>query len=383
MKKHITFLVLAVAIAFGMIGAASVSLAHPEDREGSDDVVGAVYTMTNAAGPNSVVTYNRLADGTLQPAATTLTGGRGTGAGLGSQGAVVLDNSGRWLFVVNAGSDDISVFRVKADASELEFTGTFPSGGHMPISVTVNGRTVYALNAGTPNNITGFRVGRGGQLTPIPGSTRSLSAPATGPAQVEFSPDGELLVVTEKNTNLIDVFPVEDGVPATPVFARSHGATPFGFEFGKGNQLFVSEAFGGGLNSSALSSYATDDEGSLTLVTGSAPTHQTAACWVALSKGAQFAYTTNTDSSSITGFKIAPSGELTILTANGRTGETRPGSAPIDAAFSDDGRFLYVLASVGTSSRAGVSGFAVANNGSLNPIVDVGAPATAVGLAAR
>jgi 6-phosphogluconolactonase (cycloisomerase 2 family) len=366
-------------IAFGLLVIVGAVEVFADSQ--NDNVVGAAYTMTNAAGANSVVVYGRLADGTLQFEGTVPTGGGGTGAGLGSQGSVTLDNSGRWLFVVNAGSDEISVFRV--DRGGLERTGTFSSGGRKPISVTVHGRTVYVLNAGTPNNITGFRMGSGGQLIPIAGSTRSLSASSTGPAQVEFSPDGEMLVVTEKNTSLIDVFPVEDGAPQTAVFTASHGATPFGFQFGDQNHLFVSEAFGGGPNASALSSYVADDDGSLTLVTGSAPTHQTAACWVAVSKGAQFVYTTNTGSNSITGFKIGPNGELTILTANGRTAETRAGSGPIDAAFSSDGRFLYVLASKGTSSHASVSGFAVATDGSLSPIVDVAAPDTATGLAAR
>src|SRR5262249_18709434 len=160
------------------------------------------------------------------------------------------------------------------------------------------------------------------------------------------------------------VFPVEDGVPETAVFTASHGATPFGFQFGNENQLFVSEAFGGAADVSALSSYAAEDDGSLSLITGSASTHQTAACWVAVSKGARFAYTTNPGSNSITGFKISPNGDLSILTANGRTGETRAGSGPIDAAFSKDGRFLYVLASKGTSSQSSVSGFAVAADGS-------------------
>ncbi len=380
MKKRITTFVLTMFFAL-IIAASSVALGQSQENQSNGDVVGAVYTMTNAAGPNSVVVYSRMADGTLQSAGTVPTGGRGTGAELGSQSAVTLDNSGRRLFVVNAGSDDISVFTVEPDG--LELTGTFSSGGRRPISVTVNDRTVYVLNAGTPNNITGFRLDQGSQLTPIPGSTRSLSAPATGPAQVEFSPDGELLVVTEKATNLIDVFPVEDGVPGKAVFTHSHGATPFGFEFGKRNQLFVSEAFGGAPNISAVSSYVADDDGRLTLVTGSAPTHQTAACWVAVSKGDQFAYDTNTGSSSITGFRIGANGELTILTANGRTGETRPGTGPIDASFSGDGRFLYVLASRGTSTHASVSGFRVGSDGSLSPITDVATPNTANGLAAR
>jgi 6-phosphogluconolactonase (cycloisomerase 2 family) len=375
MKKSIAILFLALGALSGLVPTAS------SQNQGNEDVVGAVYTMTNAAGPNSVVVYKRLSDGTLQPAGTVPTGGSGKGTGLGNQGAIRLDQSGRRLFVVNAGSNDISVFSVKP--SELELKGRFPSGGIMPISITVHGRMVYVLNAGTPNNITGFLLGEEGQLTPIANSTRSLSAAATNPAQVEFSPDGHLLVVTEKGTNLIGGFPVEDRVPGAPVFTPSHGSDPFGFTFGERNQLFVSEAFPGVPNGSALSSYVADDDGTVELVTGSATTHQTAACWVAVSKSGRFAYTSNTGSSSVTGFRIGPDGELTILTANGRTGETRPGTGPLDSAFSNDGRFLYVLASIGTSSRAGVSGFSVGSDGSLRPITDVDAPATASGLAAR
>jgi 6-phosphogluconolactonase len=345
---------------------------------GGNAVVGAAYTMTNDAGPNSVVIYNRMADGTLEEAGMVATGGNGTGAGLGSQGAIVLSESSRWLFVVNAGSDDVSVFRVNRDG--LELTGTFPSGGHMPISLTVRGRLVYVLNGGTPNNITGFFLNFRGQLTPIPGSTRELSAPSTGPAQVQFSPDGDLLVVTEKSTNLIDVFPVRwNGVPGDRVTTPSHGQTPFGFDFGWGNQLFVSEAFGGATNASAMSSYAVHHDGSLELLTGSAPTNQTAACWVVVDRRGRVLYTTNTGSSSITGFQIGRDGSLTILDADGRTGETPAGSAPIDEAFSIGGHYLYAL----TSVVPGITGFKVLPFGKLSPIGTVSAPATAVGLAVR
>ena len=67
------------------------------------------------------------------------------------------------------------------------------------------------------------------------------------------------------------------------------------------------------------------------------------------------------------------------MNANGRTGVTPPGSAPIDEAFSNDGSFLYAL----TSAIAGISGFKVGHNGSLSPIGNVAAPATASGLAVR
>ncbi len=119
MLRRITLIgVLCLTIA----GLSAPVFSFGQDNQG---VVGAVYTMTNAAGPNSVVVYNRLSDGTLEPAGMVPTGGSGTGAGLGSQGAIALDNSARWLFVVNAGSDDLSVFSVKPGGLHLR-DGTRP-----------------------------------------------------------------------------------------------------------------------------------------------------------------------------------------------------------------------------------------------------------------
>ena len=71
----------------------------------------AVYTQSNAASGNAILAYDRAKDGTLTPAGSFATGGTGTGGGLGNQGAVALANNGRFVFVVNAGSNDVSVNR--------------------------------------------------------------------------------------------------------------------------------------------------------------------------------------------------------------------------------------------------------------------------------
>ena len=76
--------------------------------------------MSNAADGNQVVVLARAADGTLSHVADYATGGEGSGARLGSQGAVRLSDDGSRLLVVNAGSDEVSVFRV--DGSTLELT---------------------------------------------------------------------------------------------------------------------------------------------------------------------------------------------------------------------------------------------------------------------
>ena len=82
--------------------------ANDDDREGGR----AVYTMTNAAAGNGVMMYRRMSDGSLAPIGMTSTGGKGHGGGLGSQGSLVFNQSGRWLLAVNAGIDDLSVFPV-------------------------------------------------------------------------------------------------------------------------------------------------------------------------------------------------------------------------------------------------------------------------------
>ena len=73
---------------------------------------GAVYTLTNSAAGNAVAVYDRDNGGHLTPAGSYSTHGLGTGAGLGSQGAVILSKGNKWLLAVNAGSNEISTFSV-------------------------------------------------------------------------------------------------------------------------------------------------------------------------------------------------------------------------------------------------------------------------------
>ena len=343
---------------------------------------GVVYTLTNSASGNEVVVFDRAADGTLTPAGSYATDGLGTGSGLGSQGALVLSENNRWLFAVNAGSDEISVFLVRPDS--LILVDKVASGGDQPISLTVHGRLLYVLNAGGPGNITGFSIDRVGNLSPLSGSTRSLSnggaGAAPGPAQISFSPDGDLLVVTEKATNLIDTYTVdEDGLANGPTTHASSGATPFGFAFSRRGFLIVSEAFGGATNQSALSSYEVDED-EFQVISPSLGTNQTAACWVVVTRNGRYAYTTNTGSGSVTGYRVGQDGSLSLLDADGRTGVTGEGSTPIDAALSGNSRYLYVL-NAGTHD---IAAFHVQANGSLVAIDGAGGlPAGAVGLAAR
>jgi hypothetical protein len=82
---------------------------------------GGVYVLTNQAS-NTVEAFHRNAKGVLTSAGEFPTGGAGnptpqppdpTTDPLASQGALVMSNGNRFLIAVNAGSDQISVLRLR------------------------------------------------------------------------------------------------------------------------------------------------------------------------------------------------------------------------------------------------------------------------------
>ena len=235
---------------------------------------GQVFTMTNAAGGNAILIFNHHPQQGLVGAGSVATGGDGTGAGLGNQGGVILSKHHRWLYAVNAGSDSVSVFRVRKGG--LTLIDTIPSDGSQPVSLTRHDNLLYVLNAGS-DSIAGFTVNGDGTLSPLAGSVQGLSGGGTGPAQISFTPWGDALVVTEKATNRITTFLVdEDGLPGPAVVNDSAGPTPFGFDFDRYGHLLVSEAAGGAPDASSLSSYEIQEDGTLVVLASAVPTTETA-----------------------------------------------------------------------------------------------------------
>jgi 6-phosphogluconolactonase (cycloisomerase 2 family) len=347
---------------------------------------GAVYLMTNQTA-NSIIVYDRSSNGRLTMRGTFATGGAGGQSPSGnpldplaSQGSLLLSSDNRLLFAVNAGSDSISVMEVgQGGLTQLDLVS---SGGTTPVSLTQYRDLLYVLNAGGAANIAGFRITGQGKLLPIPGSTRPVAGgAAAAPAQVGFSPDGDLIFVTEKNTNVVDTYRVpHNGVAVGPVSHQSAGLTPFGFAFARHNILVVSEAFGGAPAQAAASSYAAAEDGDLDALSSSVGDHQTAACWVTVGSRGKYAYLTNTGSGIVTGYSVSGNGRLRLLDADGVTARTGDLTNPIDMAATED--FLYVHLN-GPNGRA-IAAYRIAPNGGL-ALVDKtpGLPEGAQGIAAR
>jgi 6-phosphogluconolactonase len=334
---------------------------------------GFVYMQTNEPERNRLLAFRRAGDGTLTPAGAYETGGAGDGMPhLTSQGSVVLSGAGRYLLVTNASSGDLSVFAVGQGGLSLVET---VAAGRAPKSAAEHGRLVYVLNTGEPS-LAGFRLS-GWKVRPLAGSMRKLAA-GTDPAQVGFSPDGARLVVTQRGTNAIAVYPVlEAGQLGKPLVQPSSGPTPCGFAFTKGGGLVVTEAFGAQAGKAAASSYRISDAG-VAPVSRSVGNGRSEICWAVVTSDGRYAFTTNFGDGAVSRYSIGDDGIIALeeaaagLAVDGHTGLR-------DEDLSGDGRFLYAI---DADSRR-VFGWAVGAGGSLSPVGSwQGLPATVAGLAA-
>ncbi len=374
-RRQVARLIPLAALAAGLAGASPSAFAHHDDDDDHDGGYrsGKLFLSSNAPAGNEVLVYERSNAGAATLSARVATQGTGTGAGLGSQGAVTLSRNGRHLFVVNAASNTLSTFAVRRHG--LELRSVVDSGGLTPTSVAEHDGLVYVLNAGGSGHISGFRNQRG-TLTALSGATGTLSASTgTAPAQVGFSDDGDVLVVSERNTNVLTSFLVRrDGRLEQKTVTASSGAVPFGFAFTKRDTLVVSEAPG-----SAASSYRFAERSARPqVVTPSLANGQGAACWIAVTPDGRLAFSANAGTSNVSSYGVSRSGALTLLA--GAAASTGANAGALDLVVSPDGRQLAVLAPRGLQ----VVSFAIAANGNLLPLGAVGGmPAGSAGLAAN
>ena len=337
----------AFALALPSLGS-TAALAAP-NRASVDEsaTIGFLYVNGNTAGANTIAGFARHSGGTLsQLSGSPFTaGGSGTGAALGSQGAIQLSTDKRFLLAVDGASNGISVLSISSNGALTPVEGSpFPSGGVMPVSIAVHGNLVYVANAGTGgSNYTGFILQSNGRLDPLAGSTVTI-ADGAGIGDVLFDASGSHLVGIQVNTSLIDSFAVRSNgtlsaAPNSPFPAQAPG--PFGSIFGglKATRLFVSNAHGGSLNGS-VSAFAVAANGTLTPLSGSPyPDLQTAPCWVSLSPDGRYLFTANAGSNSISSYAVSSSGVLSLVGSTPLKGG--PGLGTFDQRLDPSGQFLY------------------------------------------
>jgi len=336
------------------------------------------YTQTNNPSGNTVLVYDRRADGTITLLASAPTGGKGQPTPPGtptfglpvvdSQGSVDLTPDGKLLFVVNAGDNTVSSLRVTANG--LKLVSHVSSHGKLPVSLASSGHLLYVLN-GLSYSVFGWHFSSTGKLTPIAGSDRKLTAITPkgkkdkngAPAAIGFSANGDVLAVTQRalprKYGEIDTFVIRRDGSAGPSHATATPGidNPFGFS-AVGKYFLVSNA--GQVNTAngampqvgdftqftgTAATFRVSNAGKLTLV-GNVKTGGRAACWLIVTKNGHRAFVTNTLGATaptggvgaVSSLSVAANGKMTLS----HQANTGPGF-PADMALSSDNKYLYVI----------------------------------------
>ncbi|GAA2581528.1 beta-propeller fold lactonase family protein [Actinomadura fulvescens] len=374
----------------GQPPAPSSPAAAPGGGSGSDLRKGAVFIQSNAATGNEVAAFSRASNGKLREVGRYRTGGNGSGSFEDTAHGIVLGtpfgesspqqnlDGAQLLFVTNAGSNSVSVFRVNADS--LELVTHQPSGGEKPISLAVSNGMLYVLNSGELDDrfvlrfpdvmldncahgdqpsVTGFRISQEGSLKPIPNSRRTLSGnQKSGCAQISFTPDGRRLIATERLASLAGREPdrgaivtfdmASNGTPGAKRVQDTAGVGPFGFAFTKDGTLLVTEQNRAEPGKGTMSSYTVLGDGTLKPVSKAVPNQQADTCWVVPTADGRTAFASNAlGEGTISSYSIDDTGALKLLRASATTSgdddDDHLQSGTFDVGLSRDSRYLYAV----------------------------------------
>jgi 6-phosphogluconolactonase (cycloisomerase 2 family) len=382
------------ALLVGILGFAGAASAAPRA------LPGAVYTQTNLPSGNAVVWFARSRTGRLTQVGAYPTGGVGAPNShshfpiTDSSRSLVINPQKTLLFVVNHGSGSITSFRIRPNGG-LQRAFIVPSGGTGPASLAIRGDgLLYVANEAPPASIRGFRVTPGGRMLPISGTTRTLAYPNSSPGQVGFDRSGKFLIVTDRfggaseaDQDYFEIFRLSRaGLPTALPPVRSVPPEPYAFAFTSRNEMLVADAANNAPGASFTSSYLFRG-GGLTQV-ATAPTGQSAGCWIVITANDRFAFVSSGFSTTILAYSISRGGAFRNISPGGAYPLSGIGG---DLALSAGSQFLYALnidpklVNMDLTARSDIDAYRVGPNGSLTRIGTFAGgqlPFTSSGLAA-
>jgi hypothetical protein len=371
MKKNIALLAL---VGVGLSGPTLLAQAA-----GFGQTNDYVYVETNIKTPNgnSIAGFVSSSNGQLQPiqGSPFLTGGAGTqytGVNVGpgdSDQDIISNPEHTLLFAVNSGSDTIAVFHIQGNGVLIPVEGSpFPSGGNDPVSLGLNGNTLFVVNksgdfgrttAILPNYTT-FQVQQDGKLTPTSDKTNDTAqefqstvsvAVGASPSQAFLAPNTNLLFGTDFLGGLIQQFQYDwNGglrqlpplaLPASEFSDTTTGRLPLGLaSHPRFPILYV-----GFVTDNKLGVYEYGNDGSLKFVR-TVPNSGNAICWVRTNQAGTRLYSTDTGTNSVSVYDLSNPEEPRQIQEFTLSGVGNV----LQFSLSSDEKYLYALSSRGSTS---------------------------------
>ena len=214
--------------------------------------------------------------------------------------------SGKFLYVLNRGDEDVSVLRIDSATGSLTTVDAAVRVPINPINLAMHpsGNFLYATNDLQPGTVSALRIdGANGTVSAVPGSPFETGAGV--PDSVAVTPSGKFVYVTSSPPSIVSGYASNSATGAlTPIagspFAAGMGAKNLAVS-PKGRFLYVSDSYGGTILIYAIN----ESSGALTTVAGSpfpAGSHPAA---LAIDPLGKFLYASNeTTLGTITAFKI-------------------------------------------------------------------------------
>jgi 6-phosphogluconolactonase (cycloisomerase 2 family) len=360
MHKSILFLAAATCVA------ASSSVLHASDSAEY------VYVESNiaTANGNSIYAFMRESNGHLQqiPGSPFPTGGAGiqyTGFNLGpfdSDQEIITNADHTLLFAVNPGSDSVAVFHIEDNGALNPVDGSpFPSGGADPVSLALQGNTLFIANQsgdfGRPTtvlpNYTAMRLRANGSLVPIGSETNDSShsfegtistASGGSPSQAYLVPGSNLLFGDDFLSGLIHPFRFDSdgqlhalGSIALPATEFNDTTTPR-FPLGLWSHPKQPILYVGYVTANKVGVYRYSAEGWLQFIR-TVPNKGQGICWIRANNSGTRLYTTDTGTNQVSVYDTSDPEfpvEIQTLTLSG------VGQA-FQESLSEDGGHLYTI----------------------------------------
>ena len=338
-----------------------------------------VYVESNLSAPNanSIYAFHRGANGQLKPVAGSpfLTGGAGvpyTGFSTGpydSDQEIIVNQQQTLLFAVNAGSDSIAVFNIGEGGTLSPVDGSpFSAGGVAPVSLALNGNTLYVANQGgslgrtssvLPSYVA-MRLEGGGVLRPINDhvndTTRAYQATVdvaigSSPSQVYLAPNSDLLFGADFEGGLLERFQYNGvgqleqlspvALPASEFNDTTTGRLPLGLWSNPREPIL----YVGYVTANKMGVYRYDQAGNLNFLR-TVPNAGQGICWIRSNESGTRLYTTDTTTNQVSVYDASDAAfpvEIQTFTLEGVGNGFQEG-------LSGDGKSLYVI-----SQRAAAS----------------------------
>lgn len=367
----------------------STNVMYVEDTQQNTGPGDLVYVGDNLSTGGGIMIYRRDDMGKLTLLKTVPTGGKGlfdiVGFNRAPTGIFAATDIGPWehdqnlilnsdrtrMFVVNQGSDDLSVLDISADGLNLTPVPGSPfKTGHIPASVGISGDTVIVVNKnddpggqkrpGQHGSLQTYKMAANGSLTPVPNSFIELPGARCGegvfcdqtttPSQALTIPGTNLVFVNDFFAGMIRPYTVQpDGtLKATKPFdIRSLGpqvmpvnGQTFPFTLGLANVPNTNILYTGILFENKVGVFTFNKKnGKLKFVT-TATNGGSTVCWFSISRSGKFMWASNQASNSISTYDLAdPLKPVETQVINFTTcGETQ------QVTLSPDGRWIHYVA---------------------------------------